>query len=462
MAEAYGGVKRGDLGDGDFVFPDSRTFPIKTAADVSDAVASWGRYKGPHSFEDFKRRLTALARRKGFASALPQAWQATKALSSFTVYKDNAGRYRWVMVSSNAFRDRDGEIVSQKALAADVARADQDRQYGPLRWWHVGQPFGAGLDIGDCDYNAMAGRMLIESGTFRSPAIGAAVARKAADLQGSIGFVHPPNEPDADGVFTHIRRFERSLVPRGKAANPFTSLLVKETSAMDETKVKALAELLGIPPADVQGMVVAPAQQAETKALAAGVAFKAADGEITAEQLVAVLKSNPDLLESALKAMEGMEGSADGEAKADGADAGDIPDMGAEPDGDEDMLTAAECERIATATAQKVIEQLMPHLNIGSKMDEVKSLLGGMSGGYAKKDAADANRDQQIAALQAQIKELQGDAPRAIRAGFKASEANSTIVPEGDARLQQQPTADPINDFLNGFLFSGGQPAAQS
>ena len=229
---------------------------------------------------------------------------------------------------------------------------------------------------------------------------------------------------------------------------------------MDETKVKALAELLGIPPADVQGMVVAPAQQAETKALAAGVAFKAADGEITAEQLVAVLKSNPDLLESALKAMEGMEGGADGEVKADGA--GDIPEMDAEPDGDENMLTQAECQQIAQMTAEMVVQQLMPHLNIGSKMDEVKSLLGGMSGGYAQKDAADANRDQQIAALQAQIKELQGDAPRAIRAGFKASEANSTIVPEGDARLQQQPTADPINDFLNGFLFSGGQPAAQS
>lgn len=382
---------------------------------------------------------------------------------SFAVYKDNAGRYRWVMTSSNAFRDRDGEIVSQKALQADVARADQDRQYGPLRWWHVGQPFGPGLDIGDCDYNAMAGRMLIESGTFRSPAIGAAVARKAADLQGSIGFVHPPNEPDADGVFTHIRRFERSLVPRGKAANPFTSLLVKETSAMDETKVKALAELLDIPPADVQGMVVAPAQQAETKALEAGVAYKAAAGDITAEQLVAALKSNPEQLVAALKAMEGMEGGADGEAKADGA--GDIPDMDAEPDSDEDMLTAAECERIATATAQKVIEQLMPHLNIGSKMDEVKSLLGGMAGGYAKKDdtqAAQAALKAQIDQLSAQLKELQGDAPRAIRAGFKASEANSTVVDPASPLAQQQPAADPINDFLTGFLFSGGQPAAQS
>ena len=29
-------------------------------------------------------------------------------------------------------------------------------------------------------------------------------------------------------------------------------------------------------------------------------------------------------------------------------------------------------------------------------------------------------------------------------------------------RHVQQPTADPINDFLTGFLFSGGQPAAQS
>jgi len=154
-----------------------------------------------------------------------------------------------------------------------------------------------------------------------------------------------------------------------------------------------------------------------------------------------------------------MEGSADGEVKADG-DGADIPDMSAEPDGDEDMLTAAECERIATATAQKVIDGLLPHLNIGGKMDEVKSLLGGMSGGYAKKDAADAERDAKIAQLEAELKELKGDAPRAVRAGFKASEAASTVARSDSPLLAEQPKTDPSADFWS-FMFPG-QAAPQS
>jgi len=81
-AEEYGGKPRGDLADSDFVFPDSRTFPVMSAQDVRDAVSSWGRYKGPHSFEEFKRRLTALARRKGFEDALPDEWTKEKSYAA--------------------------------------------------------------------------------------------------------------------------------------------------------------------------------------------------------------------------------------------------------------------------------------------------------------------------------------------------------------------------------------------
>lgn len=74
-AEEYGGVAREDLKDKDFVFPDERKFPIKTSQDVKDAVSSWGRYKGSKSFDEFKRRLKAIARRKKFDSAIPDSWQ---------------------------------------------------------------------------------------------------------------------------------------------------------------------------------------------------------------------------------------------------------------------------------------------------------------------------------------------------------------------------------------------------
>lgn len=146
--------------------------------------------------------------------------------NTVTVYKQSDGKYRWITISSNGFRDRDGEIVSTKALMEDCDRADTEKEYGPLRWWHI-----PGVDIGDCDYNMVHGHMLIESGTFRDPEIGMRVKEEQTGLEISIGFTHPSTEPDRDGVFNQIRRFERSLVPKGRVSNRFTSLVAFDAKA---------------------------------------------------------------------------------------------------------------------------------------------------------------------------------------------------------------------------------------
>lgn len=73
--ERYGGKPRSELKDSDFVLPGERKFPVMTPQDVRDAVSSFGRYRGPVSFEEFARKLLALCRRKGpeFVAAIPQA-----------------------------------------------------------------------------------------------------------------------------------------------------------------------------------------------------------------------------------------------------------------------------------------------------------------------------------------------------------------------------------------------------
>lgn len=73
-----GGVDRDKLKASDFVFGDERAFPVVTAGDVPDAVSSWGRYKGKHTFAEFKKNLIALAKRKGFEDKLPSKWTDTK------------------------------------------------------------------------------------------------------------------------------------------------------------------------------------------------------------------------------------------------------------------------------------------------------------------------------------------------------------------------------------------------
>ena len=92
-----GGVDRDKLPDSAYVFPATRDFPVVEPGDVSDAVSSWGRYKGKESFASFRAKLTALARRKGpkFAAELPKAWtdgSASKAGGPAEGEAEKAGR----------------------------------------------------------------------------------------------------------------------------------------------------------------------------------------------------------------------------------------------------------------------------------------------------------------------------------------------------------------------------------
>lgn len=189
-----------------------------------------------------------------------------------TVIKQVDGSYRWVLTSSNSFEDRDREIVSQRALEADVARADATKEYGPLRWWHL-----KGLEIGDCDFNMLHGRMLVESGTFRDWRYAVAVKERAAELGVSIGFEYPRDEPDSAGVFYNIRRYERSLLPLEYASNPFTSVsLVKESSMTTQAeKIKAFAEFMRVDESTGLKMLEA-AESAEKAALDANARHKEA------------------------------------------------------------------------------------------------------------------------------------------------------------------------------------------
>lgn len=160
------------------------------------------------------------------------------AAKSFAVFKDAAGQWRWVARSTTAYRDRDQEIISLKALEEDAARMTASGQYGPLRWWHVGDPdpaneqapWGDGYDLGTCDFSTVIGRCAIESGTFKSAEIAQWVAEHAGEFELSPGFFHAARDRDADGVFHRIHRFERSLVPVrfGRASNLFTGLIVQE------------------------------------------------------------------------------------------------------------------------------------------------------------------------------------------------------------------------------------------
>lgn len=73
--KTYKGKKRSDLKNSDFLFPETRSFPIVTPQDIPDAISNFGRMKGNMSYDAFLQKLYNMAKRKGpaFVAALPQA-----------------------------------------------------------------------------------------------------------------------------------------------------------------------------------------------------------------------------------------------------------------------------------------------------------------------------------------------------------------------------------------------------
>lgn len=73
--KTYSGKKRSELKDSDFLFPESRSFPIVSPQDVKDAISNFGRYGGKMSYQAFLKKLYEFVKKKGseFVNALPEA-----------------------------------------------------------------------------------------------------------------------------------------------------------------------------------------------------------------------------------------------------------------------------------------------------------------------------------------------------------------------------------------------------
>lgn len=190
--------------------------------------------------------------------------------SSFAVFKDKAtGIDRWLSFSSNGFKDREKEIVATDALEKVVAKADESGARGELRLWHTPQ-----AAIGDCDFQAIQGRFLIESGTFKDTELArrakAYFAKADERLGTSIGFQHPLDAFDGE-VYREVTRIvERSVLPHSFAANPWTSFISLKDVPVDANKSQWLEKVAG---KDLATEIIRQADDA-TKALEGSVTFK--------------------------------------------------------------------------------------------------------------------------------------------------------------------------------------------
>jgi hypothetical protein len=403
----------------------------------------------------------------------PTEKKETKERQKFTVFKDKSGDWRWLLLSSNAYRDLDGEIVALKALQDDVNRSDKTGDHGPLRWWHI-----PGADIGKCDYRAIMGKFLVESGTFDNPKIGQAVKDKQDDLQVSIGFNHPVSEPDKAGVFHNVSIFERSLipVPPGMAANPFTRVIVKGDSKMAsiKDKIKALQALLG--DAELTKSILAQVDAKSKEAKVAGVdtAYKEGDEKVvdetteTWEQVIESLKQDDkpadaeveEKLEDAellTEEVEEDEGDEEEEAeigkekssKSDGSDTNVeyLGDITVKEFGDlmADILQTVLAPVIQSKVPQQPSQPLPAKTDSESKTKE------------SELDQRVTDQAKIIKNLVAKVKELSDEVPKGAKKYIATDpETDDNIATEKEVAAAG-PSPDPVSGFMN-FVVGGNTP----
>ena len=233
-------------------------------------------YSGPNKAEA-KKKLRGLYDREGWD------YPTTTKEASLSIVKGADGDWRWVLFSSSIYEDRDGEVVSKAMHQKDVAELNRTKEFGPLRWWHVGtptdddpEPESPPLDIGTCDFSAMHNGIRVESGTFEDERIGDAFAVHAKELSASLAFSHSHDQPDGTGIFTKGHTIERSALPREHASNVLADLFTHKEKTMDSTKVKELEGLLGTDGPSIIKELLADADHRESIAQQLGVRSKEA------------------------------------------------------------------------------------------------------------------------------------------------------------------------------------------
>lgn len=410
-----------------------------------------------------------------------------KAHDGLIVYKDARGAYRWLAISSTAYRDRDGEIISTKALTGAVAKGDATGDRGVLRYWHV-----PGLDIGVCDYQATAheGRLLIESGTFDRPDYAMALKARGRGWGVSPGFLHSPDQPDRYGVFHDITIFERSICPPGKASNLFTSITTKESRmTLTPDKDTQLAALLGGRESPAYKAALDKMAETEKTAQASGVTFKSADDEglpllTDASGAQYTVKEGRLIALKAAKPLTDPPEQFEAKAPMDPAamiDAGATEQADGEAEeGLDDLLSDGDVNRVA----QAVVALIQPLFDIHKQVGELKGALGGMApqaqttkepdqntiadliaqyqaSQQTVKQAQPSTADLQarIAQMEQTIKTLQGDQP--LAAGSRATQSAETIVAATDPLMSgyKSVTDNPdgiVASFMNGFRQPNG------
>ena len=196
--------------------------------------------------------------------------------SELLVEKSDDGKYSWTAISSNSFRDLDGEIVTTQAMDFAIEIAKKRGSYGNLVWEHYDE-----LPIGVCKSQRRVGNFLVETGDFLDTPLGLKAAEKikASDpgkYRISIGFKYWQGTKSDEGEYYVIDIFHRACTDH--PANKGTALEVEKSmkTLTDDDKLR-IAKDLDMTKEELEAVLVAVAPDEKTKSEDAKTALKSED-----------------------------------------------------------------------------------------------------------------------------------------------------------------------------------------
>lgn len=148
--------------------------------------------------------------------------------TGFAIKEDKNGQPIFFTWSSNAFKDREGEIISTKALENYVDENQINEVKGYFNFWHI-----PGTDFAVKTFQAVIGRFLLEAGPFMNNEAGKAAYKFFKEYPtrhdkfapegwgASVEFKYLPDQ-GIDGIYEWLWITRTSVLPRAKAANIYT------------------------------------------------------------------------------------------------------------------------------------------------------------------------------------------------------------------------------------------------
>lgn len=277
---------------------------------------------------------------------------------------------KWFAWWSNSFEDHDGEFFAEKAIDEYVRRVDVGAVPMPELWlWHT-----PGTKHGRAEWVGRIGHFAVAAGSFDDTPAGKAArahyAKAGGDYGMSHGFTYDPGQK-SDGVYQQFNTFELSVLPREKAANPYTAFEEVYDMELTDEKRAFLARVLG---SDELAAQLITATEDKSRAMEAL--------DVRYKDFVQMDAPAP-----AAEKAEDEDMPEDEAGPADAPPAEDVPEDDAKMDGIGEFVESITEDVAALANA-------------------VNGLIGKLEAVTTSGAAEKAKREDEIAALRAEVKEL--------------------------------------------------------